>query len=244
MAANPYAGKTTGQGTAVPILPNGQVDINSIMAGYVDRGVWQYYDTLKLAPGVTVANSYSFYAVPVNTGDPNNGNIVKTYVETNLLSANQFNPPKDMIMKALCFYVLTDSRLYDINQVFKHSYFEFKIDEKVFFQGPMVFQPSGVGINGFSTQTAESSWTNGIPNVYATRRFGDYSKYIAPLQRFSLTLYFPETMNNAYNSVLTAAQTAAGQSGTSLPTLLTTAQGGNGLWLMPYMDGLTDRAVQ
>jgi hypothetical protein len=236
--------KPPSQGGPIPRLPNGQVDINSIMGGYVDRGVWQYYDTLKLAPGATVANQYSFYSTAVNQPDPYNGNIAKTYVETNILTANQFNPPRDMIMKALCFYVLTDARLYDINQVFKHSYFEFKIDEKIFFQGPMAFQPSGIGITGFSTQTSESSWTNGVANVYATRRFGDYSKYIAPLQRFSLIVYFPETQNNAYNSNLPAIQTAAGQSGSALPTLLTAGQGGNGLWLMPYIDGLTDRAVQ
>jgi hypothetical protein len=244
MAASPYAGLKTGRNVPVPILPNGQVDINSIMGGYVDRGVWQYYDTLKLGPGATVSNSYEFFAVAKGQPDPNNGNIVKTYVETNLLTANQFNPPRDMIMKALCFMVETDARLYDINQIFKHSYFEFKIDEKVFFQGDLKFQPSGVGITGMSTQTSESAWTNGISNVYATRRFGDYSKYIAPLQRFSLTLYFPETINQLYNSVLTASQTAAGQSGTALPTLLTANQGGNGLWLKPYIDGLTDRAVQ
>lgn len=241
---NPYAGYSTGNKQPVPILPNGQVDINSIMGGYVDRGIWQYYDTLKLAPGATVVNSYEFFAVAKGQPDPNNGNQVKTYVETNLLTANQFNPPRDMIMKALCFFVETDARLYDINQIFKHSYFEFKIDEKVFFQGDMKFQPAGIGITGMSTQLTESSWTNGVSNVYATRRFGDYAKYIAPLQRFSLTLYFPETINQLYNSVLTASQTAAGQSGGALPTLLTANQGGNGIWLKPYIDGLTDRAVQ
>lgn len=240
-----YSNFKTGRGASIPMQGNAP-DINAIMGGWVDRGIWPYYDTLKLQPGSTVSNSYEFFATPKGAADPylGSGAAPKTYVETNMLTANQFNPPRDLILKSLGFYILTDARLYDINQVFKFSYFEFKIDEKVFFQGPMVFHPAGMGVYGVSTQTAESAYSNGLTNPYATRRFGDFAKYIAPLMRFSLSLYFPETINQATNSTLSASQTAAGQSGGSLPTLLSTNQGGNGIWLMAVLDGLSDRSVQ
>jgi hypothetical protein len=242
-AAGLYAGRTTGKGLPIPMVGNAP-DINAIMGGWVDRGIWPYYDTLKLLPGNTVSNSYNFFSVAYGQPDPNNNNQPKTYVETNLLTANQFNPPRDLIMKSLGFYVTTDATLYDINQLFKYSFFEFKIDEKVFFQGPMVFYPAGIGITGMTTQTTESSWTNGTPAIYASRRFGDYAKYIAPLMRFSLILYFPETINQANSSTLTAGQTLYGQSGSALPTLRTLNQGGSGVWIQAILDGLSDRSVQ
>jgi hypothetical protein len=61
--------------------------------------------------------------------------------------------------------------------------------------------------------------------MQATFRFGNFSKYIAPLQRFSLVIYFPEDPR---------------------PTLLAAGgtTGGVGLWIIVFMKGLTDRAVQ
>jgi len=244
----PYSGMKTGAGQAIPMLPGTQIpDINAIMGGWVDRGIWPFYDTLKISSGTTVSNSYNFFATPLGQADPNlgAGAYQKTYTETNLLTANLFNPPRDLILKAIGFQVFADTRLYDIEQMFKHSYFEFKIDEKTFFQGPMELHPSGMGIAGFSTQTAESSWTSGYPGGPAfTRRFGDFSKYIAPLMRFSMVLYFPETVGQYFNNNLTAQQTTAGQATGSLPTLLTTAQGGNGVVIRAILDGLSDRSVQ
>jgi hypothetical protein len=247
-AGGSYAGRTTGAGAPIPaVSPGGPPDINAIMGGWVDRGIWPFYDTLKLSPGTTVNSSYSFFSVSKGQADPNlgSGAAAKTYVETNLLTPGQFNPPRDLILKAIGFQVFADTRLYDIEQIFKHSYFEFKIDEKVFFQGPMELHPSGMGFAGMSTQTAESSWTNGYPGGPAfTRRFGDFSKYIAPLMLFSLTLYFPETVGQYFNNNLTAQQTLEGQVTTNTPTLLTLAQGGNGVVIRAILDGLSDRSVQ
>ncbi len=249
-ATNPYAGRGTGANpnAPVPMVPGTSIpDINAIMGGWVDRGIWPFYDTLKLTPGTTVNTSYNFFATPYGQADPNlgAGAAQKTYVETNLLTANQFNPPRDLILKAIGFDVFPDARLYDMSQIFKNSYFEFKIDEKVFFQGDMRFHPPGIGFTGYSTQTAESAWQNGFPGGPAyTRRFGDFSKYIAPLMRFSLVLYFPETVTQYFNGVLTSQQSAAGQSLTAYPTLLTTGQGGNGIVIKAWLDGLSDRSVQ
>ena len=45
-ASSMYAGRNMGNGTAVPILANGQVDINALIGNMLDRGVWDYYYTL------------------------------------------------------------------------------------------------------------------------------------------------------------------------------------------------------
>ena len=77
-------------------------------------------------------------------------------------------------------------------------------------------------------------FTNGFPTPHATRSFGNYAKYIAPLQNFSLTITFPSLV------VLTTGGTYPG----AAPTLTAAASGGAGLNVVVLMDGLTDRSVQ
>jgi len=68
------------------------------------------------------------------------------------------------------------------------------------------------------------------------------------LTTFSLTLQFFETVGVAFTGsnagTLGAKATAAGQSAAALPTLLTSGQGGNGIWLIAFMNGLSDGPVQ
>lgn len=245
-----YDGKTTGRGGKIPQLPNGQIDVNSLIAGMVDRTPWQFYDTLKFAPGATVTNQYVLFQQQKGAQDAYNGSQVKTYVETNMQSPGQFNPPHDLLLQSIQFEVFGDTRLYDIFQVFKFSYFELTIDEKVFFRAPLQFYPSGTGISGMTTQGNESAWNNGTPNPYATRRFDKFSRYIPPLMNFNVTIFFPETMAVATNTAvgattnLSAAQVANSQTAAALPILMTQANGGSGVWLKAILDGLTDRSVQ
>ena len=203
----------------------GRPDINAIIGEMVDRGVWTYYYTLKLAAGATVLSSYALFnsflgaagPYPLTTPAP-----ALTKVETNIPFAPFFTAPRDLILDSIGFEFVNDARLADIVSFIKNSYFEFKIDDKIFFEGNLELFPNGTGVNGFSTQTSESAWTIGVPNYHSRNRFGNFAKYIAPLQKYSMVVFFPET----------------------LITLLTTALGGVGLWLKAYLNGLTDRAVQ
>ena len=250
MSPSVYQGYKTGAGKNVPLIqtaPGGpQIpDINSIVGQMVDRGKWYYYDTLKLAPGTTVSAQYRFFATGTGQPDPNNGNLPKFDLETNLPGlGGSFPPPYDLILNNLWFYFTSDVQLYDMNQIVKYAWFEFKILEKTFFKGHLWRHPPGAGIQGYSTKTSQAVWTNGIPAPAAVYSFGDWAKYIAPLMTFSLVINFPETINQFTNSNLGADAVAAGQSGTTLPTLLSTGQGGNGVTLIAFMQGLTDRAVQ
>jgi hypothetical protein len=250
MAAAVNPSVKMGNGQPLPINPStGAPDINAIIGNMVDRGKWYYYDTLKLAPGTTLVNSYQFFATALGQSDPYNNNQTKTKLETNLPTANKFDPPYDLILNNLGFYFATNNRLYDVALLTQFVRFEFKILDKIFFEGHMWRHPPGAGIHGYSTFSSESGWGIGVPQPQSIYSFGNWAKYIAPIQRFSLTLYIDETIGQAINSVGTASLTPASLSnaGASLsanPTLLTQAQGGNGVWLVAFMNGLTDRAVQ
>jgi hypothetical protein len=225
-------------------------DINALLGGVVDRKKWYWYDTLKMVAGYqTLTTPYSFFAVPQNQQDPFNASAPKTPLETNLTGqGGQFSSPYDLVLTNLGFYFTPDSRIYDINQIVKYGYFEFKILEKTFFKGHLWRHPPGAGFTGFSTQLAESVWNNGVADPASIYYFGQWSKYIPPLTTFTLTLQFFETVgvaNSGTNAgTLPANAVIAGQSGSALPTLLSAAQGGNGLWTIGIMNGLSDGPVQ
>lgn len=233
-------------GGSVPLAPSTRVpDINSVYGNVVDRKKWYWYDTLKLTPATTVSTTpYQMFTQPIGQSDLYvGGTPVKTKLETNMTTSSQFSSPYDMILNNLGFLFAIDNRLYDIKQFVKFAYIEFKILDKIFFEGHMWRHPPGAGITGFSTRATESFYNNGTPDPGAIYHFGNWAKYIPPLTRFNLTITFPETVGTALQT-LGADDTAAGQSSTSLPTLLSTSQGGNGIWLIVFMNGLSDGPVQ
>ena len=242
-----YLGQTT-TGMKQPIMVNpatGQIDINALIQNMVDRRKKYFYDTIKFAPGATVSNTpYGFYSTALNQPDQYNGNIPKTMLETNMRTAQMFNPPYDLIINNLGFLFNADVNAYDLTQFVKLCWFEFKILEKTMWEGSLLRHPPGAGVSGFSTHNHAGFWNNGVPNPGDIWWFGDYRKYIPPLVNFSLTLNFPETLNTYYNSVLPANVTAVGTAGTSLPTLLANTVGGNGIQLQAWMNGYSDGPVQ
>jgi len=245
-----YVGRQTAAGNPIPIIQTGpqagQIDINALIGQMVDRRKMYYYDTLKLAPGTVVQTQpYSLFKTPLGVSDPYNGTsaAAKTELETNMTDTGKFNPPYDLILFNLGF--LFWGKLADIMTVAQLSFFEFKILEKRQFAGSMLRHPPGMGISGFSTRTSESFWNNGMPQPDAVWMLGDFKKYIPPSVQFSLTLNFPETYNSYYNTTtnLPADINNQGVTATNLPTLLTQAQGGNGLVIQAIMNGLSDGPV-
>lgn len=245
MASSIYAGKTTATGAPVPLLPSGAVDLNALLAGMVSRDVWTYYYTLKIAPGTQFAASYSLFNAISGNLDPyavTAGQIL-SHVETNMPSpaTNGFSSPRDLIMDQLGFYfrpsgvglansgVGTFASISDMAAFCQYAYFEFKIIDKVFIEGALDFNPSGLGFTGVQTNQQTGVYALGMVNPHATNRLPkDFAKYLAPLLQWSLTIYFPS---------------GSGPAGVAA-TMLTQAQGGNGLWLVSTIKGLTDRAVQ
>lgn len=196
-------------------------DVNAVMAGWVDRGPWQYWDRVRGTQGAALQGNYSVFSVPIGQVDPIT-TLQKTKLDTNMQRGNQFPPPRCLVLMQLGFYFSSKTLKADIDNLMDAAYIEFRIDDKIFMEGPLYLFPAGCGLAGVSSQTSESVFTNGIPTPAATRRYGDYAKYIAPIQQFSLNILIPGTP----------------------PTLTATADGGVGLDLLCILDGLTDRAVQ
>jgi hypothetical protein len=222
---------------AATVLQQGG-DINSIMAGWVDRGAWTYYDRIiqplaGTGASATLAQTYSPFSVGINKPDAITG-ANKTKWFTNMPNSGQFNPPRCLVLQRLGFYFEPTMLLADMLLFAGNAYFEMRIDDKIFFEGLLPFHPAGMGFSGAGTNQAQAVFTNGFPTPHATRSFGNYAKYIAPLQNFSLTITFPALV------VLSTGGTYPG----GAPTLTAAASGGGGLNVVVLMDGLTDRSVQ
>jgi hypothetical protein len=247
--SNMYSGKVTGSGVPLTqqaglLNANGSVNINALVSQMVSRDIWWYYYTLKLAAGATLAASYSLFNAASGSPDPYplSGTPVLTHVETNMPStaSNGFSSPRDLIVDQIGFYFLpggcgasgsavgTQANVNDMEAFCQYSYFEWKIIDKVFAEGKLEFQPAGIGFNGYSTVANTNVVTLGMANPHSVNRMNSFSKYLAPLMPWSVTIYFPS---------------GSGPAG-SAAALLTQAQGGNGLWLLAFLRGLTDRAVQ
>jgi hypothetical protein len=246
--ASMYAGKQTGSGQAIPIIqagPNaGAVNLNALMNMMVSRDVWHYWDTLKIAPSTSYASSYALFNYINGQVDPYaiTANQVKTFVETNMPSpaSSGFSSPRDLIVDQLGAYFLpggcglsgsstgTFANVADMISFCQYSYFQFRIIDKVFIEGIFEMIPSGIGFTGVSS-TTPSVFTLGLVNPHAVNQLGAaFAKYLAPALQWSFTIYFPPQ---------------SGPAGVALSSL-STAAGGNGLWLKIFLKGLTDRAVQ
>lgn len=207
--------------------PQGR-NTNSIMANWVDRGPWQYWDSITILAGAVCAPVYNPFSVPIGQQDPLT-NLTKNKLQTNMTRQNQFPPPRCLLLGAIGFYFDSNWIKADVDLFLTNYYMEFRIDDKIFHEGHLQLYPGGAGLAGVSTQTGEEVWTNGIPAPGYMRRFGDWAKYIAPLQQFSMNVTYQSSQ------VLTSA---LGTATTAPPTLA------NGGVVRIYLDGLTDRSVQ
>ena len=248
MPALTQGGQPIAPGASVNV---GAANINALLGGIVDRKKWYWYDTLRLTAGTTfVSTPYEFFQVPVGRSDAYlANNPTKTLLETNITgNGGQFSSPYDMVLTNLGFLPSPDMIKYDITQVWKYGYFEFRILEKKFFKGHIWRHPPGAGMSGYSTQSSVGVWNNGVPDPGAIYYFGQWSKYIPPLTEFGMNITFFETVGVAYGGSTTATLGSDaqfyGQSASALPTLATANQGGNGLWLIGFMNGLSDGPVQ
>jgi hypothetical protein len=200
---------------------------NAIMEGWVDRGPWQYWDTITFPNAGTgaVMQQYSPFSVPIGQQNPlTTVTSTKTKLQTNLTRSNQFPPPRCLLLMAIGFYFTGNFLKADIDKIMNACYMEFKIDDKIFHEGFLWMFPAGAGLTGVSTQTAESVYTNGMPSPQHMRRYGEWAKYIAPQQQFTMTLNF-------------------GGGGIAIPSIGSSTGDYPGQ-LVVFLDGLTDRSVQ
>ena len=194
---------------------------NSIMSGWIDRGPWQYWDTITAIGGTALSSTYSPFSVPIGAQNPLPGSpTLKTKLQTNMVRGNQFPPPRCLLLISIGFYMSSKMAKVDIDAVLDSCYMEFRIDDKIFHEGQLWQFPPGAGLSGVTTQNGESVYSIGVPAPCYTRRYDSWSKYIAPLQQFSMNITF------------------------NTPPTMSGDSGSEGLYMVTFLDGLTDRSVQ
>ena len=211
------------------------VDMNSLQSGIVDRVSGFYYWTLEVAAGAALAPQYNLFNAATSEADPYPlvAGDVLTNVKTNILTRASFGfaPPYDIVLDSIGIEVDPLMHPIDINLVHRYGYFQFKILQKVQWEGKIANYPAGMGITGATDQHGQSQWNNGVPSPNERKRFGRYGKYLGPQTMWSWELDFPAN----------AGPVSAGAHTTA--TLLTANQGGTGLCLRFYLFGLLDRPV-
>ena len=192
---------------------------NAVMPNVVDRGPWFVYDTVQVAAGSAVISQYNLVSVPIGQQNPWVSGTQKSKLQTNMTLSNSFSPPKCMLVQRLGFYPSSRMLKADWDNIIDNCYMEFKIDDKIFHEGQLYMFPPGAGMSGLTTQSGIGAFNNGLPSVAYSRNYGDWAKYIAPLQNFTLNIFFPGTT----------------------PTMDPNGIG----WYMPtFIDGINDRPVQ
>lgn len=201
---------------------------NAFVPNVVDEEPFLYWDAgaLLTASGTQLSAIYACFAIPNGSPNPNlPGGAANTKLQTNMQQVNQFPPPRCALVQAIEFQYSSQMTKADIDKVEDGAYWEFKISDKIFFEGYIRDAPAGAGLMGLSTNNGESVYTNGFPTPAASRRFGSWSKYIPPLTRFTINVFFNGT--------------GPLQAGT-IPTLT----GPVGLAMRVVIDGITALPVQ
>lgn len=185
-------------------LPNSQINLgpnpNAVLGGVVDRRPWRYWDTFTwptTSPTTALPSEIALFTVPMQQTDLYVTTLRKTKLQTNMTKSGEFAAPECLLMQQISIYLCQGSgnTKVNIDQFFENCWMEFKINNKIFWEGlPWMF-PAGLGYMGTPAiaNTADQNWTNGFPAPQAAWRAGTFSKYIAPLQPFSLRFFFPGT---------------------------------------------------
>jgi len=196
---------------------------NAFVPNMIDQEPAIYWDTVQTAMGTPLAATYFCFAIPNGTPNPANpGGIANTKLQTNIQKSNEFPPPRCILLNAIEFQYSSRMSKGDIDAFEDGTYFEFKISDKVFFEGYIRDCPAGAGLMGVTTQHGESVYTNGWPTPAGRRTFGSWSKYIPPLTRFMLNIF----------------ANGSSPSGTITPT------GPAGLYMRVCLDGISALPVQ
>jgi len=200
------------------------MDNNTFVGNTLDRGPWILYDTQQVTQAAGVPTAWQFFNIPIGgtiVGGPLNG-TTKTKLQTNMKKQNQLPQPQRFLLRSLAFYFQASTQLIDQILITEGVYFEFKIDEKIYHEGLLQFNPSGLGLDGIPGGAAAVDLVQiGQRTLTARRDYGDYARVVSDALSFTLTLYSPTAL-----------------------TATTTANGGNNISLIAIMDGILDRLVQ
>ena len=171
------------------------------------------YDTVVFAAGATVSQLTS--ALFTNVG-PASG---KTLALTNVTQQQKLPAPEAFSVFGFRFRFSEDVLRADVQTILNTFAVEFYLGQKVYQRAPIWYLGAGGGLYAFSTKTAESSYTNGLPSREAMH------KLAVPVVIENQMTFFAQLVGNPF--ILAAA-----------------AAGGTGFTMQLLLDGLYARGVQ
>lgn len=130
---------------------------NPIMPNSADIVNWVLYDRFTFVAGATIPNRFQFFTAPIGGA--------KTKVDTNLELVQQLAAPLWMNVVGVGFWISSNTIKLDIDLFMNSSYMEFWVGQKVYLEGPLQCFPAAAGLGGVTTNTNESVYTNGVPQV-------------------------------------------------------------------------------
>jgi hypothetical protein len=115
------------------------------------------YDTVTYTAGggITQTNASWFTNVEGNSG--------KTYAQTNMDTNGRLDAPEAFSVFGVRFNWSEDILRADLNTLLNSWAFEFWLGKKNYQRANIRHFSSGMGISGYTTRTAESFYTNGLP---------------------------------------------------------------------------------
>ncbi len=83
--------------------PEGNPSIESLLGMMVDRRRDALYDRVRLKGGIWTPSLMKMFTCPVGRNDPYDPSRVKTWADTNMMTANALLPPHDMLVRRFLF---------------------------------------------------------------------------------------------------------------------------------------------
>ena len=156
------AAATAVQSAAAAITQQQQFIINSFkgqiyISNQLDVQDTPVYDTTTFAAGGTIntPNSQWFTNVESNSG--------KTYAQTNMTQNGKLDAPEAFAVFGVRLNWSEDILRADLQTLLNSWAYEFWLGKKDYQRANIRHFSSGMGISGYTTRTAESFYTNGVP---------------------------------------------------------------------------------
>lgn len=116
------------------------------------------YDTITYVAGATITTLNSQFFTNVGSASG------KSYVQTNMTTSQKLVAPEAFSIFGIRLHWSEDILRSDLTNIANGFVYEFWMGQKYYQRANIYHFSSGMGIAGYTTRTAESFYTNGIPS--------------------------------------------------------------------------------
>jgi hypothetical protein len=146
---------------------------NPIAANQADIVYWVLYDRFFLAAAQAMPAKFVLFSVPQGQTITTGGTTyTKSKQDTNMTQVSTLEAPQWMNTIGAGIYFGGNMLKGDIDGIINTSYLEYWVTAKVYAEGPLQIFPAGAGLSGYTDQTGQATWTNGVAqasNVFDLR---------------------------------------------------------------------------